>query len=729
MKRIITLVLLLASLGTFAQKGVARKVNELLAQQTDFKPVSVLAPAEGIANSDTRSVVEKATFARLQTQQLAGFMAAKSDYIELEIPYMGQTIVTQLYKVKLFAEGFHADTNQATGVAYEPGLYYRGIVKGDQHSVVSFSFFKNEVGGVISAKGLGNIVVGKLDRAGNTLDYIIYADADLKITNSFNCQTKDVLEAGQVIGNRAPDGVISKCVTMYLEMDFDLYSANGSDVTTTNNWATMMFNNVQTLYENDQINVSLKSTFVWTTSDPYEAENWDSSSGYLYQFNEVRPAFDGDLGQLLGIDQGSLGGVAVTIDGLCSQNNFSYSDVNFSFSTVPTYSWTIMVVTHEFGHLIGSPHTHACVWNGNNTAIDNCGPFALGEDWEGGECTDFSNPIIPEEGGTIMSYCHLHDNGINFTLGFGLQPRNAILAAIAGGNCLSTDCVSTCINAVADVQVNVTGTSVTVNWDELGNATSWQVAVAPFNSNNPTWTTVTAPTYSTSGLNPNAYYRFWVKPVCDGGLTAPNDRHVFATGAAWCGGIQITDTGGSNNDYTNNETYVRVMIPNLPNKKIQLTFTEFDLEADFDYLYVYNGNSTSAPDLSSGGFTGTDIPGPFESTAADGSLTLKFYSDGGLTTEGYVANVGCANVLATNSFEQNIDFTYFPNPTNGQVTINSKTRIEEVLVYNVAGQLLYDKKINALDAKVDVSAFANGTYFFKLKFDGKGANFKIVKMN
>ena len=63
-------------------------------------------------------------------------------------------------------------------------------------------------------------------------------------------------------------------------------------------------------------------------------------------------------------------------------------------------------------------------------------------------------------------------------------------------------------------------------------------------------------------------------------------------------------------------------------KKISLTFTSFDLEQDYDYLYLYNGNSTSATDLSGGGFTGTTIPGPFLSTAPDGSLTLKFYSDG-----------------------------------------------------------------------------------------------------
>jgi len=718
-------------LGVFAQKGVARKVNELLLQQADFKPVSVLAESNGIETSQTRSVVEKATFAKIKMDGLTSLMAAKNQHIEVDIPYQGEMIRVQLYKVNPFSEWFHLDTDKAKNVAYEPGLYYRGIIKGDLNSVASFSFFKEEMSGIVSGKNISNLVIGKLDKPGNVSDYIIYSDRDMKVSNGFACHTKDVMAEGRTLNGRSPEGVTQRCVTMYFEIDYNIYQQNGSNITATGDWLTARFNEVQTLYENDDILVSLKSSYIWTEDDPYDGNTTggeDSSSDYLYQFNEVRPAFDGDVGQLLGIDPGGLGGVAVTIDGLCSQNNFSYSDVNFGFATVPTFSWTIMVITHEFGHLLGGPHTHACVWNGNNTAIDNCGPDAIGEEGEGFECMT-SPPTIPEDGGTIMSYCHLNDVGINFNLGFGDQPKAAIQNAINSSSCLSTDCISTCINAVAAVNFSIVGTTATVTWTELGSTTSWQVAVTPFSNNNPTWTTVTEPTYTTSGLNPNTFYKFWVRPVCGNGLTSPNDRTVFVTGATWCNGITITDTGGANNNYTNNESYVRVIIPNLPNKKIELTFTEFDLEEGYDYLYVYDGNTTSAPDLTDGGVDGQTIPGPFESTAADGSLTVRFYSDGGLTTDGYVANVACLNSLATQDFMPNIDFMYYPNPTDGLVSITSKTPIDNITVYNVAGQLLYDQKVNALNAKVDIESFSTGTYFFKLKFGDKEANFKILKTN
>jgi len=89
----------------------------------------------------------------------------------------------------------------------------------------------------------------------------------------------------------------------------------------------------------------------------------------------------------------------------------------------------VMVVTHEFGHLFGSRHTHACVWNGDNTAIDGCAGYTEGS------C---SLPGNPPQGGTIMSYCHQQSVGINFALGFGLQPGNVIRNSVINGNCL--DC-------------------------------------------------------------------------------------------------------------------------------------------------------------------------------------------------------------------------------------------------------------------------------------------------
>ena len=372
MKKITTIVLLMFCFSVFSQRTVAKKVTDLLAQNVSFKKYHVLTESDGIQNNDTKKAVTKATYAKINLQSVSNLIYNQAEYIELDIPYLGNTVTTQLYKVNIFAEGFHVDTNKSRTIAYEKGLYYRGIVKDDPKSIVAFNFFKGECNGVISSKQLNNLVVAKLDKANNNSDYIIYSDVDLKVMNNFECKVKTSEDSTTQDFRNAAAPMSVKCVTMYFEIDYDLYQANSSNTTTTTNWMTSVFNNVQTLYNNDGITIALKSLYIWTSIDPYNGIG-SSSSDYLYKFNDVRPVFDGDVGQLLGIDDGGLGGVAVGINGICSQDNFSYSDVNFSFSTVPTFSWTIMVITHEFGHLLGSPHTHGCHWNGNNTAIDGCG--------------------------------------------------------------------------------------------------------------------------------------------------------------------------------------------------------------------------------------------------------------------------------------------------------------------------------------------------------------------
>jgi hypothetical protein len=722
MKKIVTLFVLCLCTLTFAQHKVAKKVAEYQALKTQFNHFSVLTPENEPIGSEVGRAVNKATLAKINTASVNDIVANRYEAIELEVPYQGSTILVEMYKVNPFNRDFHINTDKSANIDYTKGVHYRGIIKGDENSVASFNFFNNELNGIVSGNEINNLVIGKLDKPNNTSDYIVYSDSDLRVMSGFNCGVKEDAASHDHDSETTRNVLTERCVTMYFEIDYNLYQQNNSNTTTTTNWMTSVFNNVQTLYENDGITVSLKSLYIWTEQDPYEGIG-DSSGDYLNAFNTVRPVFDGDVGQLVGIDEGGLGGVAVTIDGLCSQNNYSYSDVNFGYSSVPTFSWTVQVITHEMGHLLGSRHTHACVWNGNNTSIDGCGTQA---GYNEGSCAQGPIPS-PAVKGTIMSYCHLIGGvGINFNNGFGPQPTDAIYTNVEGSTCLSTDCINTCINAVLNVVVtNPTPTSATFTWEDIGNATSWQVSVSTFPSATDNWVTVDTNTYTTTApLNMNTYYKVRIRPVCEN-ATSTYRQTIFATPALWCNGVTIADTGGVANNYTNNQHYVRVLIPNLPQKKIRLEFTQFDLEEDYDYLTIYDGADTSG--FVWGSFTGTAVDSPIESTSPDGALTLEFFSDQGVFEGGYAASVSCQQSLGINDFGQTIDFTYFPNPATGVVNIISNIEMEEILVYNLQGQLLHHSKNNGLDKKVDISAFATGTYFFKLKFGEKEANFKILK--
>jgi len=727
MKKLLLLFSLFVSFIGFSQNEIGKMVKEYERTKEYFQPISALTPDQTISSVDVVKAVDNATLAKVNLNAVNDVVMNKYDFIELSVPYNGGTVFVSLYKVNLFTEDFQIDTDKFKNIAYEKGVYYRGIVKGDYTSVASFNFFNNEFNGILSTNELSNVVVGKLDKPNNVNDYVVYSDANYKGPIENFCSFKDDEGKPMDLTNKSDqskNAATTRCVTMYFEIDYDVFIANSSNTTTTTNWMTSVFNNVQTLFNNDAISTALKSMYIWTTQDPYTGP---SSGDYLFQFNDVRPVFNGDVGQLVGIDPGGLGGVAVTINGLCTQDNFCYSDVNFSFSTVPTYSWTVMVLTHEFGHLLGSRHTHSCSWNGNNTAIDNCGPVGGGTG-EGSGCVT-SPPTIPTTAvrGTIMSYCHLTSSGISFTNGFGPQPRTAIQNAVNNVFCLSFDCVNTCINFVDTISPsNVTNTTATISFTDAGGTTSWQRVVKTFASNFNNWISIATNTFNVTNLTPNTYYKAGIRPSCPSGVTAAGRESIFATSANYCSGITITDTGGNSGEYTDNQEFVRVIAPNVTGQKVTLTFSAFSLETDYDYLYIYDGNSTAAPSFAANGYTGTTIPGPFTSTAADGSLTMRFFSDAGVTDDGWIASTSCS-ALANNEFD-GIDFTYFPNPTNGTVSINSKSEINQVAVYNIMGQLLYQNDVNDLNTNVDISAYSTGTYFFKLKFDdNKEVNFKILK--
>jgi uncharacterized repeat protein (TIGR01451 family) len=120
-----------------------------------------------------------------------------------------------------------------------------------------------------------------------------------------------------------------------------------------------------------------------------------------------------------------------------------------------------------------------------------------------------------------------------------------------------------------------------------------------------------------------------------------------------CGGT-FTDAAGPNANYANNSNVTTTICPTNPGEVVTVTFTSFNTEANFDGLYVYNGNAVvpanqiastnpagNVPGGLAGAYWGTTIPGPFTSTAADGCLTFVFRSDGVVNNPGWIANVTC----------------------------------------------------------------------------------------
>lgn len=719
------LSLLLSFLTSFGQNKITNNIDKLKAENTFFTPISLLTIDKTISKKEIDNALRNATVAKLNTTQLAEIATGEIEFLALEIPFQNTITTIQLYRVDLFAGNFSVDTNKSKNVPYQIGVYYRGIIEGSPQSVASFSFFDGEFNGIFSSNQLGNVVVGKIEKPNNQKDYIIYSDADFLKTNDFQCHVKESVQS-TAVSTLKRDVSTNKCVNFYFEVDYNLFQSNNSNTMTTLNWITSVFNNVQTLFANDGITVALNSVYIWTTPDVYQGAG-TSSIDYLYAFTENRPSINGDVGMLIGLDPGGLGGVAF-LDQLCQSYNHAYADLNdISVSTVPTYSWTTEVITHEFGHSLGSPHTHACFWNGNNSPIDGCGSQA---GYPENGCTLIGPIPSAIVKGTIMSYCHLVQGvGISFANGFGPQPATLIANNVNAKSCLSSDCISTCYNTVINIKTNtITETTATVIWSDLDdNATSWQISVQPLTALSSIWSTVSLANYQLTNLTPNTYYKVKIKPLCTTN-NATVLEHIFITSGNYCGSLPFYDTGGMNAEYANSQSFTRTITPNVANKKIKVTFTAFALENDYDFLYIYDGSDTSAPELNLGnGFTGTNSPGTITSTATDGSLTFKFISDQYQTDLGWVATISCEENLGMNTNDY-LDFSYFPNPTTNILTLKSNTPFTEIAIINIQGRILFTKTAEATDSTIDLSAFSTGTYFLKVKFNGMDKVYKVLKM-
>jgi hypothetical protein len=430
MKKLITTIILicLSSILIFAQsKPIAKKISDIKTSGATFKKIKVLdKKTSTIYLSKTSSFVKNATFAELDSTELSLIYTEQPELIEFVLPYENDSIILELVKTELFANDFQLlSSNTNNSIPYEKGAYYQGIIKNEPASLVALSFFKGEMFGIVSGVNNSNINIGRY-QSGLTTDYIIYSDRDIIAPAPLGtCSTimnPDIIQNLSTQLQDSEGSRTAKCPKIYFEADYDIYLNYGAaSVTGTADYITALYNNASAIFNNEFVSTELLTIFVWTEPDMYS----DISAGdKLASFSTMRPTFLGDVAQLLAMYGGG-GGVASTVNGLCTSLNYSVCFMSGDYAEYPTYSWPVFVMTHELGHLFGSAHTQSCfAWVGG--ALDNCYTT------EGG-CEPGPAPI---DGGTIMSYCHVTAYGVNFANGFGLQPGDAIRNTINNAFCI-----------------------------------------------------------------------------------------------------------------------------------------------------------------------------------------------------------------------------------------------------------------------------------------------------
>ncbi len=517
--------LLITHSHTFAQKEVAKWIEEVR-RNNQFSEESFVQPNN---NSVSKPQNQQVTTLNVDLLKLGDLCDKPRPTLTLVLPIEGRSPITvELARTQVTTSNFKVSSSSLLkqNPKTDAGVHYRGIVKGDAESVVAISVYKNEVRGFIADK-TGKYEIGKVKNS--TSEHVIFNENDLTTKLPFSCgsnaNTKPknaTIPSSNLRETVSTAGVGCKTVTVYFECDYQMYLDNGSNVANVTNYVTSFFNQVATLYQNENIDIQISEIYVWTTPDPYRTLT--STASVLQAFDLNRGAnFNGNLAHFL--TTRSLGGGIAYVNTLCTKAYaHGVSMVQNTFATYPTFSWTVECVAHELGHNLGSNHTQWCGWlrpDGTTGPIDNCAAP------EGG-CTTVG--ATPTNGGTIMSYCHLTSTGINFANGFGTLPGNAIRTSVSNATCLATSNVSAA--PTGQQTTNIANNTATISWNAVPNGITYSVDYKLASAT--IWTTLGSfsnTTASLTGLLSATNYNWRVKCDCSGYSTTTS---FITTGTASC---------------------------------------------------------------------------------------------------------------------------------------------------------------------------------------------------
>jgi cysteine-rich repeat protein len=412
-------------------------------------PVSgVRSLPRGVARGRAMALGRKA-LADLRTRTTAvvpGFPLGSDATVDLEVR-----------RFEPFAPGARVEAVTDGGVRQvklPDHVYFTGTVRGEPDSRVLLIAAPNHVRGFVAARG--TIYPFGPDRLGRHRSYAL-RDVDPTIypppgdfcANDLHREKVEAPAAAELARTavalatppiaRTSSGVVGADAA--IDTDHELWAKFGSDAGTLDYLASLAAA-VSAIDERD-VGVRLRFSYIrlWpTAADPWSATATDQQLDEVQSYwNNPSNGMDMLAGShdLVHFISGKAvqGGIAY-IGTVCNPGYaFGVSQVYGSFDlSNPSQIWDVLVVTHEIGHNLGTPHTHCY-----GPPVDEC---------YNQEPSCYAGPIVCSRG-TIMSYCHLNCGGLpDIDLVFGDVVSAEIRSSIAGASCLTP--VGNCGNGTLD---------------------------------------------------------------------------------------------------------------------------------------------------------------------------------------------------------------------------------------------------------------------------------------
>ncbi len=173
------------------------------------------------------------------------------------------------------------------------------------------------------------------------------------------------------------------------------------------------------------------------------------------------------------------------------------------------------------------------------------------------------------------------------------------------------------------------------------------------------------------------------------------------------------DSGGSNSNYKDNENYTITFEPESELQKLKIEFINFSTEADYDFLYAYNGPTTGSASIANSPFHGSISP--FTLLSNGSALTFEFTSDGSTTSSGWQARIQCIipenlPLCVENPIPANNETNYEYSKLEWDASVDAL--FYDVFIGTSIENLAYVGRVKV--PYIDITLLPNTTYYWRV---------------